>query len=239
MASSFTSGGEELAQPSFWERTAESVHRLSERPGSIFFGVMQGMGVISSAWAFANTFQASERGSMRFRMERGESHILSDRIMAGFGLTGSLARFGGWVHTECFAAAGGELTSSLLGGIGSGVGLIRSGSRTFEVLDDWKETDRLSNFGEKMSMDPEMGFRNTPWIQALNLTSNILFACFSVVGLLALCFSSFILAPLSAMCLFGSLMMTLASFLMKLGNSEEEQKLNLLKANDMEKNYVC
>lgn len=221
----------------FWQRTGDALRELGENPGAIFLGVVQGLGLATSAWNFARTFSGPCQ-TRQLKLKRDCNTILGERIIAGFNLTGSMARFASWVHTEFFWTSGGALTVGLLGGIGSAMGIIRGGSRAFAALDDIKETQRLIDNGDEFAITPKETFKNIQWIHMLNYASNIFFVSFCVVGILTLAVGGVIFPPLAGILLFGSLVTMLSSFFMKMGNRKEEQKLEFLKANDIGKDYT-
>jgi hypothetical protein len=118
------------------------------------------------------------------------------------------------------------------------MGVLRSGSKAFEALDESSEIERLIAKGDRLGIVPKEEFKNIQWIPILNYISNILFASFCFVSILSLAIGGCMIFPLGASLLFGSLMMSLASLVVKLGSKAEERKLEFLKANDLEKKYT-
>jgi hypothetical protein len=221
----------------FWDRTAESISDLGSKPSSIFFGSMLGVGVLSSAWSFGKLFLPSAP-TTRLRLKKQEGSILQNRVVAGFTLTGSLARLASWIHLEFFWQAGGALTTGILGGAGFAMGLLRSGSKAFEALDDMNEVERLVQLGERTQIAPEGRLQNMQWINALNYISNIFFTCFCSIEILSIVMVGSFFPPLAGIFLFGSLLMAITGCCLKMGNREEEGALRLLMANDLEKEYT-
>lgn len=220
----------------FWEKTGQAVRDLGSSPMAIFSGAFQGVGLIANCFSFAKTFDDTAQ-SRQLKIRRTTPIIVGDRVLSGMNLAGSAARVANWIHTEIFWGAGGAMLTGFLTGFGYGVGVVRSGARAFDALDQVRETNRLVDKSDEMGLFEKKEFKNTNWIHALTYASNFFFMSFCVVGILSLIIGSALLPPLAGILLFGSLVTMIATLVMKLGN-KEEQKLELLKAADTEKDYT-
>ncbi|MBM3200946.1 MAG: hypothetical protein FJZ56_00890 [Chlamydiae bacterium] len=225
------------SQNTFWSKTSESVAQLSSKPISTSIGIGLGIGLIASSISFAHTFSEPEL-TTRLHQKKEESSVLANRVATGFALTGSVARFSGWVHKEIFWQAGGVHATSVFSGIGFGVGIVTAGFKAFGALEELSEIDRLKKIGEKIEETPPSQFFNAQVIEVLNYISHILFAGFCVMGIVSLIVANAVFPLISFAFLFGSFLMGLSAVFMKIGNGEEQKALNILKSHDLEKQYT-
>lgn len=220
----------------FWQRTCDAIKDLGNNPGVLFIGFSQAFGLVASAWTFARTFNKPSK-IKELKLRKDNNSILAERVIEGFNLTGSMARLGSWIHAQFFWSAGGVLAAGILGGVGYAIGIIRGGSKAFAILDEIKQAKRLIDKAGKIGIVSKSFFKNIHWIHILNYSSNILFTYFCSLAVFSLVMYGAFFPPLAAVLLFGSLVMMLSAFFMKVGNVEEEKRLEFLKANDINREY--
>lgn len=222
------------SQNTFWNKTAASVSQLSSKPINTTIGAALGLGVIASGISFIHSFSEPEL-TTKLHPKKEEGWVLANRVSTGFALTGSVARFSGWVHKEIFWQAGGAQATNIFSGIGFGVGIVTSGFKAFGALEALSEIDRLKKIGEKIDETPPSQFFNSQVIEVFNYISHILFAGFCVTGIVSLIVANAIFPLISFAFLFGSFLMGLSTVFIKMGNGEEQKALNILRSHDLER----